>query len=353
MVLHSSMTEREDILGKTFGEIMQIAESLKLPVYNASQITDWLYKKGAVSFEQMTNLSMESRKLLSEFYLIGLQKSSGVQVSSDGTRKYLFPVKSDKHIEAVFIPESGRATLCLSSQIGCKMGCVFCMTGKQGFQGNLTSGEILNQIISLPEQSLLTNYVFMGMGEPLANTENVLKSIEILTADYAYGISPSRITVSTIGMLPGLEQIMTQSKCHLAISLHSPFEDERLSLMPVEKLYPINRVIDFLKKNSPGRQRRISFEYIMFSKINDTARHVNGLTRLLNGLRCRINLIRYHPIPGVALASSDEDTIQWFKNRLNEKGILTTIRDSRGQDIFAACGMLSTHHRIVTEKLPE
>ena len=259
------------------------------------------------------------------------------------TRKYLFPVKSGKHVETVFIPESHRSTLCISSQVGCKMGCVFCMTGKQGFQGNLSAGEILNQIISVPEQPDLTNYVFMGMGEPLANTENLLKSLEILTSEYGYGLSPSRITVSTIGMLPGLEKVMAESKCHLAISLHSPFPEERLELMPVEKLYPIRRIVEFLRKNPAGRQRRISFEYILFSGINDTTRHINGLTRLLNGLRCRINLIRYHPIPGEKFVPTDEDTVQWFRTRLNEKGILTTVRASRGQDIFAACGMLSTH----------
>jgi 23S rRNA (adenine2503-C2)-methyltransferase len=220
------------------------------------------------------------------------------------------------------------------------------MTGRQGFQGNLSSGEILNQIISVPEHSILTNYVFMGMGEPLANTENLMKSLEILTADYAYGLSPSRITVSTIGILPGLEMILRESHCHLAISLHSPFPDERLELMPVEKLYPIRRIIELLRKYPLGRQRRISFEYIMFRGMNDTARHINGLTRLLNGLRCRINLIRYHPIPDTMLVSSDDDTIQWFRSRLNEKGILTTVRASRGQDIFAACGMLSTYQRF-------
>jgi len=231
------------------------------------------------------------------------------------------------------------------------MDCVFCMTGKQGFQGNLSSGEIINQIASLPEKNQLTNYVFMGMGEPLANTENLLKSIEVLTSDYGYDISPSRITVSSIGMLPGLELLLSATNCHLAISLHSPFEDERLSMMPVEKIFPAKRVVEFLKNNLVSRQQRISFEYIMFKGINDTARHINGLTRLLNGLRCRINLIRFHPIPGVSLEPSDEETIQWFKNRLNEKGLLTTVRASRGKDIFAACGMLSTNHQVVTGKM--
>jgi 23S rRNA (adenine2503-C2)-methyltransferase len=298
----------------------------------------------------MSNLSKESRQKLEEKFFIGLKPPAAVQVSQDGTKKYLYEVAREKHVEAVFIPESSRSTLCLSSQVGCKMGCVFCMTGKQGFQGNLTAGNIINQIMSLPERNQLSNYVFMGMGEPLANTENVLKSIEVLTAAYGYGISPSRITVSTIGMLPGLELMLAGSTCHLAISLHSPFDEERLRLMPVEKVFPIRRVVEFLKNNPVTRQRRISFEYILFKGINDTARHINGLTRLLNGIRCRINLIRYHPIPGVALESSDEDTVQWFKVRLNEKGILTTIRASRGKDIFAACGMLSTNYREVAGK---
>jgi 23S rRNA (adenine2503-C2)-methyltransferase len=295
----------------------------------------------------MTNLSKESRQKLQAVFYIGINAPARVQVSADGTKKYLYAVKNDKYIETVFIPEEKRSTLCLSSQVGCKMGCVFCMTGKQGFQGNLSAGEILNQIISLPECEQLTNYVFMGMGEPLANTENLLKSIEIMTSEYGLGIGSSRITVSSIGMFPGLELLLEQSKCHLAISLHSPFDDERLHLMPVEKVFPLKRIISFLKNNPLGCQRRVSFEYILFRGINDTTRHVNGLSRLLNGIRCRINLIRYHPIPGVALECPDEETIQWFKTRLNEKGILTTLRASRGKDIFAACGMLSSNQQMV------
>lgn len=347
------MAEREDLFGKTEGEIRKITENLKLPSYTTRQLTEWLYKRGAVSFDGMSNLSKEARNLLDTSYIIGRTSPSGVQASSDGTKKYLFPVTTGKYVEAVFIPETERATLCLSTQVGCKMGCVFCMTGRQGFQGNLSAGEILNQVVSLPESDSLTNYVFMGMGEPLANTENVLKALEILTSDYAYGISPTRFTISTIGLLPGLEQVLAQSRCHIAISLHSPFEEERLSLMPVEKRYPISRVVDFLKQNPVGKQRRISFEYIMFRGVNDTARHVNGLTRLLNGLRCRINLIRFHPIPGTDLLPSEEETLDFFKNRLNDKGIITTIRASRGQDIFAACGMLSTNSQVILGNHPD
>jgi 23S rRNA (adenine2503-C2)-methyltransferase len=290
----------------------------------------------------MSNLPKTVRLHLDEHYDIVLSSPAGVQVSRDGTRKYLFRVKNNRYIETVYIPEIKRSTLCISSQVGCRMGCTFCMTGKQGFHGNLSPGEILNQIFSLPEKGNLTNYVFMGMGEPLANTENLMKSLEIMTSSYGLGISPSRITVSTIGIIPGLEKIMKQSRCHLAISLHTPFDDERFSLMPVERIFPMKRIIELLKMNTQERQRRISFEYIMFRGINDTPRHINGLTRLLNGLRCRINLIRYHPIPGVPYEPSDEETILWFKSRLHEKGVVTTIRASRGQDIYAACGMLST-----------
>jgi 23S rRNA (adenine2503-C2)-methyltransferase len=337
-----AMNEKVNIFGSTLSEIKSICAAYELPGYTANQMVDWLYKKKITSLEGMSNLPRLTREKLAGQFEINLYPPAGVQESVDGTRKYLFRVKSGRFIESVFIPETNRFTLCLSSQVGCKMGCTFCMTGKQGFHGNLTSGEILNQIVSLPESDRLTNFVFMGMGEPLANTENLLRSLEIITAPYGFGISPSRITVSTIGILPGLEQILKTSRCHLAISLHTPFDNERAQLMPVEKVFPIKRVVDFLRTNLSDRQRRISFEYILFRGVNDTPRHINGLTRLLNGLRCRINLIRYHPIPGASFEPSDETTIQWFKSRLNEKGILTTIRASRGIDIFAACGMLST-----------
>ncbi|MBN1142996.1 MAG: 23S rRNA (adenine(2503)-C(2))-methyltransferase RlmN [Bacteroidales bacterium] len=344
------MPEKEDLVGCTLNEITDLVRAREMPGYTAMQIAEWLYAKKIASIDEMTNLSKTARDKLKESYNLGLSAPEKVQVSSDGTKKYLFRVNSERFVEAVYIPESDRSTLCISTQVGCQMGCVFCMTGKQGFHGNLSAGEILNQIMSLPERASLTNYVFMGMGEPLANTGNLLKCLEIMTSSYGFGISPSRITVSTIGVIQGMEQIISKSRCHIAVSLHTPFEDERLRLMPSEKVFPIKRVVETLRKSSIERQRRISFEYIMFKDFNDTARHVNGLTRLLNGLRCRINLIRFHPVPGVPFESSDEDTIQWFKQRLNEKGLLTTIRASRGLDILAACGMLSTKHQQIEEQ---
>jgi 23S rRNA (adenine2503-C2)-methyltransferase len=336
------MTDRSSILGKNIEELREIVQSGGFPPYSATQIADWLYKKSVRSFDQMSNLSKAARDFLESNYDTGFSNPVKVQVSDDGTKKYLFRVRADKYIESVYIPETARSTLCISSQIGCKMGCVFCMTGKQGFSGDLAPFEILNQILSLPEKEKLTNYVFMGMGEPLANTENLLKSLEIMTSSPGLGISPSRITVSTIGILPGLEQLLNKSRCHIAVSLHSPFDTERQELVPLEKVFPVSRVVEYLKQNMHNRQQRVSFEYIMFRGINDSPRHINGITRLLNGMRCRINLIRYHPVPGVAFEPSDEQTINWFKTRLNEKGILTTVRASRGRDISAACGMLST-----------
>jgi 23S rRNA (adenine2503-C2)-methyltransferase len=336
--------QKENLYGKTLAELKAITASMGLPSYRVQQLSEWLYKKHAGSFDAMTNISKHIREVLSENFILHKSAPSGVQVSVDGTRKYLFQVGEGKYVESVFIPEKDRNTLCISTQVGCKMNCLFCMTGKQGFQGNLSVAEILNQVTSLPERDQVSNVVYMGMGEPLDNTDNVIKSTEIMTSDYGFGWSGSRITLSTIGMMPGLEKVFHETSCHLAISLHSPFEEERLFLMPAEKAFPIKQVIEFLKKSQARRRRRISFEYIMFKDLNDTFRHVNGLTRLLNGLNCRINLIRFHEIPGVQLQPSSNETILRFRDRLIEKGIITTIRASRGQDIFAACGMLSTMH---------
>jgi len=290
----------------------------------------------------MTDLSKETRKLLAEKYYLGLNGFSKVMESSDGTKKYLFPTIRGKFVEAAYIPESKRKTLCLSTQVGCKMACLFCMTGKQGFQGNLTAGEIINQMWSIPEKDHVTNLVYMGMGEPFDNLDEVMKSLEILTSEYGFGMSPRRITVSTIGIIPAMREFMTKSQCHLAVSLHSPFEHERRHLMPVDNVYPLSQVIEELGSYNIGKQRRISFEYILFKGMNDTPRHVRELARILSGLRCRINLIRFHSVPGVPLESSDNITMEQFKEALNKKGIFTTIRQSRGEDIYAACGMLST-----------
>jgi 23S rRNA (adenine2503-C2)-methyltransferase len=319
---------------------------LGLPKFTARQITDWLYKKPVSSIDEMTNLSKKTREILVEKYEFGLTGYTKVQESIDGTKKYLFPTVQHKFIETAMIPEGDRKTVCVSSQVGCKMGCLFCFTAKQGFQGQLTAGEIVNQIRSIDEVNEVSNIVYMGMGEPFDNLEEVLKSIEILTSDWGYAMSPRRITVSTIGIIPGMVTFLEKCEAHLAVSLHTPFHEERQKLMPVQVAYPIEEVINEIKSWDFGRQRRISFEYILFEGMNDTPVHVKELARILDGLKCRINLIRFHPVPGTPLKSPDEKTIQHFKEKLNQKGILTTIRASRGQDIYAACGLLSTKELV-------
>ncbi len=337
---------KQPLFGKTPDELLKIVQAHDLPAYTSKQISQWLYKNHAQTFADMSNLSKKTRLLLEENFIVGLTSFSKVQISSDGTKKYLFPTTDNRFIEAAYIPEDDRATLCVSSQVGCKMGCLFCMTGKQGFQSQLTAGEIVNQVISLPEREQLTNIVYMGMGEPFDNLESVMRSLEILTSDWGLAMSPRRITVSTIGMIPAMKLFIENSECHLAISLHTPFHDERRKLMPIENIYPIAEVIDVLRTFDFGRQRRISFEYIMFKGINDTPVHVKELARLLNGLRCRINLIRFHPIPDTPLESSTEENIDMFRQALLKKDIRTTLRASRGQDIFAACGLLSTKELV-------
>lgn len=329
-------------MGKTLPEIGQIVKEAGLPAFTAKQITEWLYKKNVSSIDGMTNLSKQARTYLQEHYQLGKTAHSNVQESTDGTKKYLFPTTNNRFIEAAYIPEDDRSTLCVSSQVGCKMGCVFCMTGKQGFQANLTANEIINQVYSLPESDKLTNLVYMGMGEPMDNIHEVLKSLEIFTSEWGLAWSPRRINVSTIGVIPPMKRFIEESQAHLAISLHSPFNDERKTLMPIENVYPIEEVVDLLLEYDWAHQRRVSFEYIMFKDVNDTPDHVKGLAKLLNRLKCRINLIRFHPIPNTPLLGTPDDKMERFKGELEKKGITTTIRRSRGQDIYAACGLLST-----------
>ncbi len=333
---------RQPLFGKTLTELQQIVAEASLPGFTANQIADWLYAKGVDSIEGMTNLSKKARALLAEQYETGIKLPQNVQVSSDGTKKYLFGTVSGKFIETAMIPDKNRITVCISSQVGCKMGCLFCMTGKQGFQGQLTAGDIINQIRSIEEGGNVTNIVYMGMGEPFDNLDEVLKSIEILTSPWGYAMSPRRITVSTIGIIPGMQTFLEKCEAHLAISLHTPFDEERRQLMPVQVAYPIKDVINEIKGWDFSHQRRVSFEYIVFKNLNDSYRHVRELAKLLYGLSCRINLIRFHPVPGTILQGCDDDTLFGFKDMLNEKGILTTIRASRGRDIQAACGLLST-----------
>lgn len=341
---------KDKLYGSTLAELGTVAAEMGMPRFAARQIASWLYRKGAAEIASMTDISAANRALLSEKYEIGLTPPLRVAVSADGTKKYLFRTGEGAFVESAMIPDRGRATLCVSSQAGCRMGCGFCMTARQGLQHNLTAGDILNQFASLPERGSLTNIVYMGMGEPLDNADAVLRSLEVLTSDWGYAWSPSRVTLSTAGVIPALERFLDASRVHLAVSLHNPFADERAAIMPIERAYPIEKVVGAIRTHDFSHQRRVSFEYIVMKGLNDTPRHVNGLARLLDGLPCRINLIRFHAIPGSPWVSPDGNAMARFRDALNRKGIVTTIRASRGEDIDAACGLLST--KQLTENDP-
>lgn len=338
---------KEKLLGKNLAELQEIVLSLGLPKFTAGQIAQWMYQKKVRSIDDMTNLSKAARAKLSGNYELGLVEPVKVLASTDGTKKYLFPVfehGESSAVEAVMIPDGDRATLCVSSQSGCRMGCRFCMTGRQGFHGNLTAGEIISQYLAIDESDALTNTVFMGMGEPLDNYDNVMRAIEILTADWGFAWSPKRITVSTIGVLPNLKRFLDECRCHIAVSLHDPFPEERLSMMPVQKAWSITEVVRLLGRYDFSGQRRVSFEYTMFAGFNDTPRHADALIRLLKRLECRVNLIRFHRIPDFPYQTSSPAVMEAFRKRLNDAGIVATIRASRGEDILAACGLLAGEH---------
>ena len=334
------------LLGLSLDELKGVAASLGLPAFAGKQMAQWLYEKRVTDIGDMTNLSKQNRERLSAEYCVGAMAPVDCQRSIDGTVKYLFPTEDGKFVETVYIPEDDRATLCVSSQVGCKMNCLFCQTGKQGFHGNLTATDILNQIYSLPERDKLTNIVFMGQGEPMDNLDNVLRTTELLTAKYGYAWSPKRITVSSVGVRNKLKRFLEESECHVAISLHSPFADQRAELMPAQRGMPIEDVVELLRNYDFSHQRRLSFEYIVFGGLNDTKEHAREITRLLKGLYCRVNLIRFHKSPNVPLHEASEERMEEFRDYLTHHGIFTTIRASRGQDIFAACGLLSTAKQL-------
>lgn len=336
------MPRHEYLYGQTLPQLEALCNRLEMPRFAAKQIARWLYDKHATTIEAMSDLSARHRALLAETYEVGLTAPEKVSISTDGTKKYLYRTSQNHFIESAYIPDGDRATLCISSQAGCRMGCRFCATGRQGLQHSLSTNEILNQIESLPERERLTNVVFMGMGEPLDNLDNLLPALEVLTSAWGFGWSPTRITVSTAGVASRLERFLEATQVHLAVSLHNPFPHERAEIMPVEKAWPIREVVEILRRYDFTHQRRVSFEYIVMSGLNDSPRHIRELCRLLDGIKCRINLIRFHKIPGSPYFSPDDRAMIAFRDALTAKGIHTTIRTSRGEDIQAACGLLST-----------
>ncbi|MCR5588732.1 MAG: 23S rRNA (adenine(2503)-C(2))-methyltransferase RlmN [Bacteroidales bacterium] len=332
---------RVNLLGKTLPQLQEMCAAEGFPRFTAKQMCDWLYKKRVESIDSMTNLSLAQRARLNEIAYIGRETPVRCQKSKDGTKKYLFPVLDGHYIEAVYIPEEDRATLCVSCQVGCKMGCRFCVTGQQGFHGNLSAGDIINQLFSIPEFEELSNVVFMGMGEPMDNLDAVLAATQVMTADWGLGWSPKRITVSTVGIIPGLKRFLDENQCHVAVSLHNPVPQERLQMMPVQKAFPLNEVLALLRKYDWSGQRRLSFEYTMFRGENDDQAHAQKLVDALKGLDCRVNLIRFHESPEAPFKTSMPTTIKAFQDYLNRHGVICTLRASRGQDIDAACGLLA------------
>lgn len=371
------MKDKANLLGMTLLQMQELCAGEGFPKFTAKQVCDWLYKKRAESIEAMTNLSLAQRARLAEVAYIGREAPVRCQVSRDGTKKYLFMVPSEgtwratsaskdapstadvaRHvptagIEAVYIPriplpsperrgDGGEAaTLCVSCQVGCKMGCRFCVTGRQGFHGHLAAGDILNQLFSIPEFESLTNVVFMGMGEPMDNLDAVLDACAVLTSDWGLGWSPKRITVSTVGIIPSMKRFLDECPCHLAVSLHNAVPQERLAMMPVQKAYPLNQVLALLRQYDWSGQRRLSFEYTMFRGENDDLGHAAKLVEALKGLECRVNLIRFHESPEAPYKTSTTLTINAFRDYLNRHGLTCTVRASRGQDIDAACGLLA------------
>ena len=345
--------EKKTLLGLTLDELKDVAKELGMPAFTGSQIAKWIYERRVKSIDEMTNLSKGNRAKLAESYEIGCIAPIESRHSKDGTVKYLFPVRTTdgdtsrkRFVETVYIPEEGgHATLCVSCEVGCKMNCLFCQTGKQGFHGYLTVADILNQAYSIPEADTLTNIVYMGQGEPMDNLDNVLRSTQILTAPYGWAWSPKRITVSSVGLKDKLQRFLNESDCQVAISLHSPIHEQREQLMPAEKGMAIKDVVELLRDYDFAHQRRLTFEYIVFGGLNDSQAHAREICRLLKGLDCHVNLIRFHQIPDVPLRGTSQERMESFRDYLTAHGFFCTIRASRGQDIEAACGLLSTKHR--------
>ena len=333
---------KPSLYGLTLDELGDLCAKHSLPRFAAGQIARWLYTQRVRDIDQMTNLSKSARAILSENYELGLTPPLKESCSADGTKKYLFRTSEGEYIESAYIPDGDRATLCVSSQAGCKMGCKFCATGRMGFRHHLPATEIINQILSIPERDKLTNLVFMGMGEPLDNIDNLMRTLDILTSEWGMAWSPTRITVSTAGVAKTLPRLLDESKVHIAVSLHNPFPEERKEIMPIENAYSIKEVCDILRRYDFTHQRRVSFEYIVLEGMNCSFRHIKELSRLLDGIKCRINLIRFHKIPDSPFFSPDLEKIIEFRDTLTKRGIQTTLRASRGEDIEAACGLLST-----------
>jgi 23S rRNA (adenine2503-C2)-methyltransferase len=338
---------KKKLCGSTVDEISQLIASSGYSFSKALLISNNIYKKRLSDFAQNPKIPKKLREDLISTADSGLFKPVASTTSVDNTVKYLFRNEVGLEYETVFLPGNKRNTVCVSTQAGCRMGCPFCVTGSYGFHGDLSAGEIINQIISLPEAGKITHVVFMGMGEPLDNLGNILKACQILTAEWGLAISCRNVTVSTVGITPGIEIFLRDCECNLTLSLHSPFSEERKSVVPVEKKYPVHEIIEIMRNYPVKKKRRLSIAYVMIHNVNDTDEHLEGLKALLHGSTIRINLLPYHPVRNDINVSSSDERMHFFKHNLVVSGISASIRKSRGADISAACGLLASGLKLV------
>ncbi len=331
---------KKNLCGLTSDEIYDLIRSSGFTVAHAVSISNGIYKKRASEFSMIMMPSRLRNELLN-IAETGIFLPAASETSDDGSVKYLFRTESGKEFETVYIPDNKRNTVCVSTQSGCRMGCTFCVTARYGFHGNLTAGEIVNQIIAIPHSDKVTHVVFMGMGEPMDNLENVLKACNIITAEWGLSLGKRNITVSTVGVMPGVEQFLKKSDCNLALSLYSPFSDERKRVIPAENNYPVLKILEMARNVPVRKKRRISIAYLMIKDKNDSDLHLDELRKLLSGSSLRVNLLSYHPSGNDSLCPSPPERMQYFKHNLIISGISASIRKSRGTDISAACGLLA------------
>ncbi len=331
-----------DLCGLNAEEIRDLIGSGGFEYHHAVELAGILYKKGGRGMEKSSRIPKRLKEFINDDWQTGIQTPMANETSVDGTIKYLFGNTDGNLFETVFIPDEKRNTVCVSTQSGCRMGCSFCLTGKYGFYGNLSAGDIVNQFISIPSATKVTHVVFMGMGEPLDNLDNVLKACNIITAEWGLAISPRNVTVSSVGITPAVEEFLKRSKCNLTLSLYSPFTDERFRVIPAERKYPAREVISVMKNYPLERKRRLSIAYVMIGGVNDTNRHLDELITILKGTGIRVNLLPYHHVRDDMNRPSPDDKMMFFKHNLVVSGISASVRRSRGADIFAACGLLAS-----------
>jgi 23S rRNA (adenine2503-C2)-methyltransferase len=335
------MTSAKTLYGLTPDEIYDLISVSEFNRRHAEEIALNLYRRKIKTIDDFVKIPKKLKSFLNSYSSVGILNCVDSELSADGAVRYLFKSASDKYFETVYIPEHKRNTVCVSVQSGCRMGCPNCVSGAYGFYGNLTAGEIVTQILGIPFASSVTHVVFMGMGEPMDNLDNVLKACEILTAQWGLAISPRNITVSTTGILPAVKRFLQESECNLTLSLHSPFAAERAKLIPAENRYPLSDLLAEMKNAKLKKGRRLSVAYMMIDGVNDSEKHLQKLISLIKGSAIRVNILPFHKIPNSILSPSPPELIQYFKHSLTCAGVSASIRKSRGEDISAACGLLA------------